>query len=84
MYCVSCKKKTETSNIVKVQTKNNRYMLKGICVVCGKNKSSFVSNKTGAGFRLNSLINQLATDTLKKTYAYRSNSLSDNHLPEPE
>lgn len=34
-------------------------MLKGTCAVCGKNKSSFVSSKRGAGFNLNSLVNNL-------------------------
>jgi len=33
---------------------------------------------------VNDCFNQLATDTFIKTYAYRSNSFSDNHLPEPE
>ena len=30
-------------------------MLKVICVVCGKNKASFVRNSTGEGFSLNKL-----------------------------
>lgn len=59
MYCVKCKKKTETNNTTRVQTKNNRNMLKGTCTYCGKNKSSFVSNKTGEGINLNNLINNL-------------------------
>src|SRR5271163_560012 len=59
MYCVKCKQKTKTNNIIRVLTKNNRAMIKGICVVCGKNKSSFASNKTGTGFNLNHFINNL-------------------------
>ena len=59
MYCVKCKKKTETNNITQVQTKNNRLMLKGVCTICEKNKSSFVSNKRGEGFSLNNFVNNL-------------------------
>jgi len=31
----------------------------------------------------NILVNQLLPNAFKKTYAYRSNSFSINHLPEP-
>lgn len=61
MYCVKCKQKTDTLDIIKITTKNNRHMCKGVCSICGKNKSSFVSNKpsVGKGFSLNSLVNNL-------------------------
>jgi len=60
MYCLKCKRKTETLDINQVTTKNNRSMLKGVCSVCGKNKSQFVArNATGKGFSLNSLVNNL-------------------------
>ena len=65
LYCVKCKKKTETNNMTRVMSKNNRPMLKGTCTVCGKKKASFVSNisntsnKSGGGFNLNSLVNNL-------------------------
>jgi protein-arginine kinase activator protein McsA len=61
MYCVKCRKKTETLNIIQVKTKNNRSMLKGVCSVCGKNKSSFIAGgaATGKGFSLNSFVNNL-------------------------
>lgn len=50
MYCVKCKQKTETVNIIHVVTKNNRRLLKGTCTACGNKKSSFVAaNKGGAG-----------------------------------
>ena len=45
MYCVKCKYKTETLNIVQIISTNNRHMNKGVCSICGRNKSSFVSNK---------------------------------------
>ena len=50
MYCVKCRIKTESNNIIEVITKNNRNMVKSICVVCDSKKSKFVSNKTGKGF----------------------------------
>src|SRR5271156_3519938 len=59
LYCVKCKKKTETTSITRVVSKNNRSMLKGICTICGKNKASFVSSKSGGGFNLNNLVNNL-------------------------
>lgn len=48
MYCVKCKKKTDTLNTVKVLSKNNRQMIKGTCVVCGSKKSSFVATQAGS------------------------------------
>ena len=59
MYCVKCKKKTETLDITHVTTKNNRNMIKGLCSVCGKNKASFVPSQSGKGFNLNSFVNNL-------------------------
>ncbi len=43
LYCVTCKKQTKTKNIAKKKTKNNRLILVGTCITCGKNKSSFIS-----------------------------------------
>src|SRR5271157_5734853 len=73
LYCVKCKWKTDTLNILQITTTNNKHMNKGICSNCGKNKSSFVSNKLlgvepsvlevepliGKGFSLNSFVNNL-------------------------
>ena len=62
LYCVKCKKKTETNSMTRFMSKNNRPMLKGICTVCGMKKASFISNisnKSGGGFNLNSLVNNL-------------------------
>ena len=62
IYCVKCKKKTETLNATPYTTKNNRSMLKGLCSVCGQNKASFISNKAGTGFSLNNLVNNLPVE----------------------
>jgi len=44
MYCVKCKRKTESINIVEIIAKNNRKMLKSVCSVCSGKKSSFIAN----------------------------------------
>src|SRR5213082_1416339 len=46
MYCVKCKQKTHSVNITETTSKNNRKMSKGICSVCGSNKSLFIKNTT--------------------------------------
>ena len=43
IYCVKCRRFTETKDIKQKTTKNNCQMLQGICVVCGKKKSKFIS-----------------------------------------
>ena len=41
MYCVKCKKRTDTTNEQFTTTKNNRHMKRGICVICGTTKTQF-------------------------------------------
>lgn len=48
IYCLKCKRHTETKDVERAITKNNRNMLKGKCLVCGSNKSKFISI-TGQG-----------------------------------
>lgn len=48
-YCVKCNRKTETRDIRNVVSKNNRYMLRGVCVVCGMTKTQFVKGATVKG-----------------------------------
>ena len=43
IYCVKCKRKTNTTNIKTALSKTNKKMIKGKCTVCNKMKSSFVS-----------------------------------------
>ena len=50
MYCLRCKQNTESKNIEKATSKNNRKMLKSICSVCGCKKSRFIKNdRSGTG-----------------------------------
>ena len=61
MYCVKCKKTTDTSNKLVIETKNNRRMKRGTCVVCGKTKTQFVKSSKG-GSILNKMINSLPVE----------------------
>ena len=57
IYCVKCRKFTETKDVKQKTTKNNRQMLQGICVICGTKKSKFIS-ASGKGF-INDTIHSL-------------------------
>ena len=61
MYCVKCKKVSDTSNELVIETKNNRRMKRGTCVVCGKTKTQFVKSSKG-GSVLNKMINSLPVE----------------------
>ena len=42
MYCLKCRKITDTVSKQNVISKNGRPMLRGLCSVCGKTKTQFV------------------------------------------
>ena len=42
MYCLKCRRVTETEDIATVTSKNGRLMRRGKCVTCGKIKCKFV------------------------------------------
>ena len=56
MYCVKCKKATDTSNVQ--FSKNGRNMKRGTCVICGTTKTQFIKAQKG-GSLLNKFINNL-------------------------
>ena len=58
MYCVKCKKATDTSNVQFAVSKNGRNMKRGTCVVCGTTKMQFIKAQKG-GSLLNKAINNL-------------------------
>ena len=62
MYCVKCKKTTNSLNELVIETKNNRRMKRGTCVVCGKNKTQFVKSSKGGMYTLNKMINSLPVE----------------------
>ena len=61
MYCVKCKKKTNTKGEKLITTLNNRTMKRGTCVICGKTKTQFIANQQG-GSILNKMINSLPVE----------------------
>ena len=48
MFCVKCKKPTNTDDIQYVVTKNGRNMKRGKCIDCGIIKTQFVKGKIGS------------------------------------
>ena len=42
MYCVKCKKATDTSNVQYVISKNGRNIQQGTCVICGMTETQFI------------------------------------------
>ncbi|GBM42748.1 hypothetical protein AVEN_180971-1 [Araneus ventricosus] len=57
IYCVKCKSHTKTKDIKETVTKNNRPILKGICMQCGSKKNRF----------LGQIINRKVTPLKKKS-----------------
>ena len=58
MYCVRCKKRTNTDNEQFTTSKNNRHMKLGTCTVCDTTKTQFIKSSKG-GPILNKVINNL-------------------------
>ena len=61
MYCVRCRKKTNTKNEEITKSLNNRPMKKGNCTVCGTKKTQFIKSPQG-GSILNKMINSLPVE----------------------
>ena len=59
MYCLKCRRVTETENITIATSKNCRLMRSGQCITCGKNKTQFVKRVAFGGSFLNTLVNKL-------------------------
>ena len=59
MYCLKCRRVTETENIATATSKNGRLMRRGQCVTCRKTKTQFIKRNATGGSFLNSLVNKL-------------------------
>ena len=55
MYCVKCKKATDTSDVQFAVSKNGRNMKRGTCVICRTTKTQFIKAQKG-GSLLNKII----------------------------
>src|SRR5215211_8366755 len=47
MFCLKCQLNTESKDLRQEQTKNKRWRLKAICVICGSWKSKFIKDPKG-------------------------------------
>ena len=65
MYCVKCKRRTESNNIQEKITSNNR---KRLTALCGMKQSQFVANKNGQGI-FNEVLSRIG------------NTMGELHLP---
>ena len=59
MYCLKCRRVTETENITTATSKNGRLMRRGQCITCGQTKTQFIKRDATDGSFLNTLVNKL-------------------------
>ena len=59
MYCVKCRRVTETENITTATSRNGTLMRRGQCIACGKTKTQFVKRGAAGGSFLNTFVNKL-------------------------
>ena len=59
MYCLTCRRVTETENIATSTSKNGRLMRRGQCITCGKTKTQFIKRDVAGGSFLNTSVNKL-------------------------
>ena len=80
IYCLKCKKKTQTLNLNHTLSKNNKSVITGNCSICGTKKYRF-EQKQGKGI-VNSLLNkipipELNSESISESLDSSSDSLSD-------
>ena len=59
MYCLKCRRVTESEHITTATSKNSRLMSRGKCVTCGKTKTQFIKRDATGGSFLNTLVTKL-------------------------
>ena len=62
MFCLKCRRVTETANITTTTSKNGRLMRRSQCVTCGKTKTQFVNRGVAGENVLNTLVNKLPVE----------------------
>ena len=63
MYCLNCRRVTETENIATATSRNGRLMRRGQCITCGKTKTQFIKSDATGGSFLNTLVKKLPCET---------------------
>src|SRR5579872_226549 len=61
MYCLKCKKKTESINIQEQITSNKRNRLTALCKLCGTKKSQFISKQQVGHGVFNDILSKLGS-----------------------
>ena len=59
MYCLKCRRVTETENISTATSRNVRLMRRDQCITCSKTKTQFVKKGDARESFLNTLVNKL-------------------------
>ena len=81
MYCLKCRRVTETENITTAMSKNGRIMRRGQCITCGKKtKTQFIKRDVTSGSFLNTLVNKLPFEMHLTGHNFtgpRQNSIKD-------
>ena len=67
IYCMKCKRKTQTLNLIESVTKNNRPILKGTCEICKTKKNQFISKSKSGGDIVSSVISKIPTELHLRT-----------------
>ena len=63
MYCLKCRRVTETENITFATSKKCRLMKRGQCITCGKLRLNLLKKGAAGGSFLNTLVNKLPFET---------------------
>ena len=59
MYCLKCRRITETENIATATSRNRRLMRRRQCITCGKTNTQFIKSDATGGSFLNTFVNKL-------------------------
>ena len=59
MYCLKCRRVTETENIATATSRNGRLMRRGQCITCEKLRLNINKKGVAGGSFLNTLVNKL-------------------------
>ena len=59
MYCLECRRVTETENIATATSRNGRLMRRGQCITCEKTKTQLVKKEVADGSFLKTLVKKL-------------------------
>ena len=79
MYCLKCRRVTETENITTATSKNGILMRRGQCITCEETKTKFIKRDVTSESFLNTLVNKLPFEICQDItlLAREQNSIKD-------